>query len=120
MAYFDEIAAISVKPVTLVVITMDFCDRVYGTSPCTASGPVGYECYNTRATCQDPANYLNTTGKKYKFCLKEGLNPLPGETVRPYLKERPRGRAAEIKPEANLTSNASLQLVFQPSGEQEN
>jgi len=53
----------------------------YGSLNCTASGTAGTECYNTRATCQDPANY-NATTKTYRFCqarsnLPVGVNMIP-------------------------------------------
>lgn len=33
------------------------CSNTYGVAPCTASGPVGSECYNYPETCQDPENF---------------------------------------------------------------
>lgn len=36
---------------------LDFCNNTYGVAPCTASGSAGFECFNCRATCQDPENY---------------------------------------------------------------
>jgi hypothetical protein len=48
------------KPFILVQIDQDFCTRTYGVAPCTAASP-GNKCYNTLATCQDPANYEKGT-----------------------------------------------------------
>lgn len=45
------------EPVQLVEIEQPICANVYGVSPCTASGDAALKCYNTRATCQDTANY---------------------------------------------------------------
>jgi hypothetical protein len=47
------------EPFTIVEITQPHCSLVYGTGDCTAEkGVTGSDkCYNTRATCQDPANY---------------------------------------------------------------
>lgn len=44
---------------TIVEIEQDFCQHRYGVAPCTAAvGVTGdRKCFNTRATCQDPANY---------------------------------------------------------------
>lgn len=49
--------------ITLVDLLQPICSRTYGTAPCTASlGVTGSaKCYNTRATCQDQANYSETT-----------------------------------------------------------
>jgi hypothetical protein len=45
--------------VLFVEIDQPFCTRTYGTAPCTAVlGTTGAnKCYNTRKTCQSPANY---------------------------------------------------------------
>lgn len=48
------------EPVQLLEIKQPLCGNVYGVAPCTASGAVGSECYNTRPTCQDPDNYRHT------------------------------------------------------------
>lgn len=42
------------EPISIVQIDQDFCSRTHGTAPCTATGE---PCFNTRATCQDVANY---------------------------------------------------------------
>lgn len=46
--------------ITLVDILQPQCTREYGSDPCTASISVtgDAKCYNTRATCQDPDNYV--------------------------------------------------------------
>jgi hypothetical protein len=43
------------EPIVFVQIDQDFCNNSYGVAPCTASGSV--KCFNTRKTCEDPANY---------------------------------------------------------------
>lgn len=45
------------EPVQIVEIQQPFCALTFGSSPCTASGTADQKCYNTRATCLDPANY---------------------------------------------------------------
>lgn len=45
------------EPVQIVEIVQPLCALTYGTAPCTASGTADEKCYNTRATCQDTANY---------------------------------------------------------------
>jgi hypothetical protein len=68
----------------IVELELDFCTRSYGVNPCTASipGTGSTECYNTRVTCQDPANYNNNTGKIHRYCtarseLPAGLDAIP-------------------------------------------
>lgn len=43
--------------VQLVEIVQPLCANIFGQAPCTASGTADLKCYNTRATCQDGANY---------------------------------------------------------------
>ena len=45
------------EPIQIVEIQQPICTNVFGSSPCTASGANDVKCYNTRATCQDTANY---------------------------------------------------------------
>lgn len=45
------------EPVQIVEIVQPLCANTYGSAPCTASGTADQKCYNTRATCQDTANY---------------------------------------------------------------
>jgi hypothetical protein len=45
------------EPVQLVEIRQPLCGNTFGTAPCTATGTGATKCYNTRATCQDAANY---------------------------------------------------------------
>lgn len=52
------------EKVVFFEIDQPLCTRTYGESPCAAVlGSTGTrKCYNTRATCQDPDNYLQTAG----------------------------------------------------------
>ena len=52
----------------VVEMDLDFCAETYGVAPCTAAlGAANpHKCFNTRVTCQDPANY-NREAKTYRF-----------------------------------------------------
>lgn len=71
------------RPLTVVELDLDFCDNVYGITPCTAAiGVTGtQECYNTYASCQDTANYVKIL-KTYKFTSQSSFLPI-GETIFP-------------------------------------
>lgn len=43
--------------IQIVELIQPLCSRTYGVAPCTASGTADEKCYNTRATCQDTANF---------------------------------------------------------------
>jgi hypothetical protein len=82
MTFAANQQAISHTTVFLVEIDLDFCDRVFGTSPCLATGT---KCYNTLPTCKYTTAYLNTAGKTYPFTSQDA--PAPFNTgERPYLK----------------------------------
>lgn len=99
-------------PITYVVVTLDFCSNVFGSSPCTATA--SQRCYNTYPTCRDKANFARTT-KDYCFSTKGA--PLPFKTgERPYID----GIAyypTEIKD--TLTTSAAVKIVFhdEPDGD---
>lgn len=70
MTFATEKARVGNTPVQLLELDRDVCSLTYGSAPCTASGSAGSECYNTRSTCQDPANYTKTTVTD-KFCEED-------------------------------------------------
>lgn len=74
------------RPITVIELDLDYCSRTYGSAPCTAVvGTSGTQkCFNTRSTCQDPANYDKTT-KTYKFVSENAILPI-GENMLPCLK----------------------------------
>lgn len=49
------------EPIQIVEIVQPLCANTYGLAPCTASGTADEKCYNTRATCQDTANYAGSS-----------------------------------------------------------
>ena len=63
------------EPFEWVEIDQDLCSRTYSVAPCTASLAVGNtECYNTRQTCQDPANY-DRSMLTLRFCKNQAYLP---------------------------------------------
>ena len=74
MTVYERIAGR--EPVTIVEIDQDFCNLTYGTAPCTAAvGTTGdRKCYNTRATCQDVANY-DRGALTLRFCRPQESIP---------------------------------------------
>lgn len=75
-------------PLVIVEIDQEVCSRTYGTAPCTAAiGVTGTtRCFNTRASCQDLANYAAATSPlTLKFCkghadIPAGENLIPSVT----------------------------------------
>ena len=68
------------KPLTLFELDLPYCTRTYGVAPCMAVlGTTGAaKCYNSRKTCQDPANYVAGV-KTVTFAYNEdGIPDAPG------------------------------------------
>lgn len=109
MTFAIETAKISRTPVQMVTITMPFCTRVFGTSPCDA---VGVECYNTFETCIFTSAWDTAGGKSYRF-TSVGV-PAPFNTgERPYLisvKMLPN----EIKEVRTIVSRATIIIADEP------
>ncbi len=70
--------------IELLELDLDKCTLTYGVLPCTASGGVGNECYNTYKTCQDKVNYSKGT-QTLRFCGRGAPLPTNATVVRPYI-----------------------------------
>lgn len=69
----------TLEPFEWVEIDQDFCSRTYGSAPCTAAlATGGSECFNTRFTCQDPANYDRGAPLVLRFCVNQAFLPDDG------------------------------------------
>jgi hypothetical protein len=110
MTYATSQQQLGKSPITVVVIQADTCTLTYGVSPCTASGAVGSECYNTRNTCQDPANYDKTT-KDYTFCSSRANLPI-GENMIPCIDKEPQQAPASITGGKGLGNRAVISITF--------
>ena len=94
------------RPVILVEMDLDECALTYSVGACTASAGSGNECFNTRNTCQDPANYDNTATKTLQFSsvLIPGqayLNCVRSVTLAPTV----------INPKKGLGQRASIRIT---------
>lgn len=107
------------EPIEVVEIGQDFCNLEYGTAPCTAAiGTTGAnKCFNTRATCQDPAKYDRGT-LPLKFVDKR--SPIPKDDYYiPSLSGPPAVTPAKLNPgganrnASALGERASVTLTFQ-------
>ena len=106
--YTELKSAISRTPVTLMVLTLDFCGRIFGESPCNATGT---PCYNTYPTCKYKSAYLRQS-KDYKFTSSN--SPLPFKTnERPYL-ENIKYLPTEIKDNLTITGRVVAKLFDVP------
>lgn len=68
-------------------------------------------CFNTRFTCQDPANF-NSGTREVKHSNKDRPLPLPGESVIPDLLTIPKYRPGKIDPRKGKLENSSITLNF--------
>ena len=58
---------------TYVEIDLRTCANTYGAAPCTAAG--SEKCFNTRATCQDIANFDGSNTHTLRLGIPTGYNP---------------------------------------------
>ena len=71
------------EPIELIEMVLPRCINTYGSAPCTASSSGDGKCYNTRATCQDAANYRDTPDRHLTpdLVLADGDAPTPTRTA---------------------------------------
>lgn len=95
-------------PFEWVEIDQSLCANVYGVSPCAAIlGTTGEtKCYNTRASCQDPANYDGSDKLTLRFCANRGVIP-DDYYYLPYLQSA-QVSAAKINPGGGNENMAAL------------
>lgn len=115
MTYATQAALVGRRPLAVVEIDLSSCGLTYGVSPCTASGGAGSECYNTRGTCQDAANYDSgaspATIKTYRFV--ESRVDLPhGESWQPCLQSIST-TPQEITPGKGIGKRQSVTITLQ-------
>lgn len=97
--------------VTLLELDLDYCGLLYGQSPCTATlGPGENKCFNTRATCQDAANY-DPAPKVYRFCeLEQAELPLDLDAL-PFIVDW-RTSPSRIDPDGGLGQRATCSVTL--------
>ncbi|PCJ88615.1 MAG: hypothetical protein COA54_02540 [Thiotrichaceae bacterium] len=95
------------KPVLAARLHVERCANVYSNAPCTASAGVGNECYNTRPTCQDLANF-SAVDFVLPLC-KRGSRIPPGETYYPYIKSI-RTNVSRLNPDEGLSNRATVTI----------
>lgn len=88
---------------------LDFCANTYGVAPCTATGAVGSECYNTYGSCQDKAHFVKTS-KTRSYCM-QGMKIPPGETLRPYIIGSPSLNPPELPIGGGLAVRSNFTLT---------
>ena len=95
------------EPFERIKIVQDFCGEVYGVGACTATIENGKKkCFNTRATCQDPANYNRGT-KTLHFVKDQIAIPKDGEYNIPSLRSVKIG-SATINPAGGGKNSSAL------------
>lgn len=107
MGYDEQRESISRTPVTLAILTLDYCSNSFGTAPCTASGAA---CYNTFHSCKDRTNFAKTT-RQYKFSSVDA--PVALDSFRPYIKSVSY-LPTEIKDKISATGRIKVELYDEP------
>lgn len=113
MTYAAKRDSIARTPIYLVQFRLDYCQQVFGTTPCLASGT---KCFNTRATCKyTPAWTQLSGGKLYRFTSANA--PAPWNTgERPYL-ESIEFIATEITEVKTIVGRVTVTLRDEPDND---
>lgn len=109
MSFASELAAFSRKRQDVVVISLDTCNLVWGTAPCTAS--TGDKCYNTYSTCDDKPNY-DKRSKPFYF-TNIGASNFNVPLARPYIKEIS-DLPTELKENGTVTKRLKVKFADEP------
>lgn len=91
------------QPIQIAELIQPRCGNVFGVSPCTASGSGDAKCYNTRASCADPANYRQDP---------EGAMGTPSL----YLSNKELMEPNDVQRNANLFAAFDLTFAAMPQG----
>lgn len=112
MSVNDQARRSGREPITLAELDLDRCTLRYGHPPCMAAiGVTGTtQCYNTRATCQDPEHY-SPAPFTYRYCTPQANLPLSLAAV-PCLKSASL-TATKIDVAGGLGQRASVTLQLQ-------
>lgn len=102
-----------VELLEFVEIDLPRCGRTYGVAPCMAAiGETGeFKCYNSPATCQDPANYLPADPLTVRFSAPSESLPLDVDSISNI--KSVKTRAQETKPGESLGTRESVTVSFQ-------
>lgn len=95
-----------------VEVDLPRCALTYGVAPCTASIPTtgSAKCFNALATCQDTANYTETTAT-LRFAVAAAYLPRDIDIVGPLL-ERVEYSPAMVSLGENLGQRASIKVTL--------
>ncbi len=110
-AFANEQRALVKRPITLCVMTVDFCMPTYGVAPCGASG--GSSCYNTWQTCKAKTTFVRGT-RDLEFTSRQAALPFPGP--RPYIDDITY-YATEIKDSVTQTARVKVAFVDEPDND---
>lgn len=102
MTYATEKDRIGKEPFTIIGLTLDKCSLTHGSGACTATETGDDKCFNTRATCNDVANYTKTT-QEYFYCEPRGNLP-QGELMFPVIAGKVKEAATTVTGSKGLGS----------------
>lgn len=108
MSYESESKRLGRDPIVIAGLCMDYCSLTAGVGACTATETGDDKCYNTRVTCNDPANYTKTV-KEYK-CSQGRLNTPIGEELFPVLSDRIKKASTSTTAGSGLGKRAVLRV----------
>lgn len=108
MSYDTEKVKLGRESLVVVGLVMDYCSLTAGVGACTATQTGDAKCHNTRATCNDAANYDKTT-KEYKCCQPRSSLPR-GEPMFPVIDGKVKKSATSTTAGSGLGKRSVVQV----------
>jgi hypothetical protein len=108
--YADALARRTRTPVILLELDLDRCARIFGSSPCLATGEA---CYNTRGTCRYLTAY-SAAAHTRQYTSSDA--PVPFGGPRPYL-DSVNYLPTEITTTLTVAGRASVTLADEPDAD---
>lgn len=96
------------RAVQVLELQLDKCANTFGVSPCTATG---VPCFNKRAGCKDPANFVRTEGGQTLRFVSRGYQAPLSLPLRPYLISIDTA-PTEIRPGVGLAIRGQQKIVL--------
>ncbi len=103
MSYDSDKVLAGRQRIDVIDVTVEGCANTYGVAPCTATMSGDLKCFNSWATCQDPANYL-ADDKVVSFCTPTSIVP---DGCIPFL-DNVKGDSGQLDPENSLGKRGQI------------
>jgi len=104
----NEVDKVGRKPFYYCEIDLSFCANTYGVIPCTATGAVGQECFNTFITCQAKPAFLKTI--QTLVFLPNDIRQPAGLSGYPIINKQPQITPVRLEPNNGVGQRGTISI----------